>query len=271
MILDIDIDKRRITFVNLYGPNKDDPSFYENLLNRVIRFGNNNVIMVGDRNLLLNPDVDGKNYKHVNNPNSRQKVLKLMNDLNLYDVWREENGDKKTYTWRRKLRSGQIQMGRLDYFLISETLINYTLNEKILPGYRSDHSVISLSLQFTKTPKAKTFWKFNSSLLNNSQYIKEIKTVFSTIKKQYAATPYNLEKIDDIDNETFETTINPQLLLEMLLLESRSKTIAFSSAMKKNEIKIEKKLDSEIKYLENTDPERNFELLKTKKRKNYSH
>ena len=49
--------------------------------------------MVGDRNLLLNPDVDGKNYKHVNNPNSRQKVLKLMSDLNLYDVWREENGD----------------------------------------------------------------------------------------------------------------------------------------------------------------------------------
>ena len=95
--------------------------------------------------------------------------------------------------------------------------------------------------------------------------------MFSNIKKQYAATPYNLEKIDDIDNETFETTINPQLLLEMLLLESRSKTIAFSSAMKKNEIKIEKKLDSEIKYLENTDPERNFELLKTKKRKNYSH
>ena len=51
----------------------------------------------------------------------------------------------------------------------------------------------------------------------------------------------------------------------MLLLESRSKTIAFSSAMKKNEIKIEKNLDSEIKHLENTDPERNFELLKTKK------
>lgn len=93
LILDIDIDKRRLTFVNLYGPNKDDPSFYENLLNRVIRFGNNNVIMVGDRNLLLNPDVDGKNYKHVNYPNSRQKVLKLMSDLNLYDVWREENGD----------------------------------------------------------------------------------------------------------------------------------------------------------------------------------
>ena len=265
LILDMEIDKQKITFVNLYGPNKDDPTFYENLLNRVIRFGNNSVIMVGDWNLLLNPDVDGKNYKHVNNPNSRQKVLKLMSDLNLYDVWREENGDKNAYTWKRKLRPGIIQMGRLDYFLISESLINYTLNEKILPGYRSDHSVISIALQFTKTPKTKTFWKFNSSLLNNPQYIKEIKTVFSDIKKQYAATPYNLEKIDDIDNENFQSTINPQLLLEMLLLESRSKTIAFSSAMKKNEIKIEKTLDSEIKHLETTDKESNFELLKAKK------
>ena len=265
LILDIEIDKQRITFVNLYGPNIDDPSFYDNLRNRVITFGNNNVIIVGDWNLLLNPVVDGTNYKHINNPNARQKVLKLMNDLNLYDVWREENGGKNSYSWRRKLRPGQIQMGRLDYFLISETLLNYTSDEKILPGYRSDHSVVSLALQFTKTPKTKTFWKFNSSLLNNPQYIKEIKTVFSNVKKQYAATPYNIEKIDDIENETFETTINPQLFLEMILLESRSKTIAFSSAIKKNEIKIENNLEAEIKHLENTDQENCFELLKTKK------
>ena len=89
--------------------------------------------------------------------------------------------------------------------------------------------------------------------------------MFSDIKKQYAATPYNLEKIDDIDIETFQSTINPQLLLEMLLLESRSKTITFSSALKKNEIKIEKQQDSEIKHLENIDQESNFELLKAKK------
>ena len=172
--------------------------------------------------------------------NARQKVLKLINGFNLYDVWREENLEKRTYSWKRKLQSSEIQMGRLDFFLISESLINYSLNEKILPGYRSDHSIISLALQFTKTPKSKTFWKFNSTLLNNPNFITEMKNIFLNVKKQYAATPYNLEKIDDIDIETFQSTINPQLLLEMLLLESRSKTIAFSSAMKKNEIKKKK-------------------------------
>ena len=265
LILDIEIDKQRLTLVNLYGPNKDDPSFYEDIKKRVVRLGNNNIIMVGDWNLLLNPEIDGLNYMHINNPNARQKVLKIMSDLNLYDVWREENGEKQTFTWKRKISRGKIQMGRLDYFLISESLINYTLNEKIQPGYRSDHSVVSLSLQFTKTPKTKTFWKFNSSLLNNPQYIKEIKNVFSDVKRQYAATPYNIEVIDEIENETFETTINPQLFLEMLLLESRSKSIAFSSAIRKNDLNVEKTLEAEIKHLENTDPENNFEHLKIKK------
>ena len=221
--------------------------------------------MVGDWNLLLNPDMDGTNYKHTNNPNARQKVLKLINDFNLYDVWREENLEKRTYSWKRKLQSGGIQMGRLDFFLISESLINYSLNEKILPGYRSDHSIISLALQFTKTPKSKTFWKFNSSLLNNPNFITEMKNVFLNVKKQYAATPYNLEKLDDVDNDIFEPIINPQLFLDVILLESRSKTIAFSSAIKKRDINLEKDLENEIKHLENSNLETHFESLKDKK------
>ena len=92
--------------------------------------------MMGHWILLLNPDMDGTNYKHINNPNARQRVLKLINDFNLYDVWREEKLEKRTYSWKRKLQSGEIQMVGLDLFLISESLINYSLNEKILPGYR---------------------------------------------------------------------------------------------------------------------------------------
>ena len=51
----------------------------------------------------------------------------------------------------------------------------------------------------------------------------------------------------------------------MLLLESRSKSIAFSSAIRKNDLNVEKTLEAEIKHLENTDPENNFEHLKIKK------
>ena len=64
LLLDIEIEKHRITLVNLYGPNNDDPNFYENLTNTVLQYGNNNIMMVGDWNLLLDPSIDGVNYKH---------------------------------------------------------------------------------------------------------------------------------------------------------------------------------------------------------------
>ena len=266
LILDIEIEKRRISLVNLYGPNNDDPAFYEKLNSTIGNFGNADIIAVGDWNLLLNPVVDCVNYKHINNPNARLKVLKLMSDLNLYDVWREENEEKRTYTWKRKLQSGLIQMGRLDFFLVSETLINYSSDEHINPGYRSDHSLISLALKFVTTPKAKTFWKFNNSLLKNVNFIKAIKDVISDVKTQYSAIPYIREKIniDNIDNATFETSINPQLFFDVLLLEIRSKTIAFSSTLKKNENNIINNLCLQIKFLEQSDPIGNFELIKTK-------
>ena len=82
-----------------------------------------------------------------------------------------------------------------------------------------------------------------------------------SIKKQYAASPYNLESIDLIENEYFQTVLNPQLFFEILLLELRSKTIAFSSALKRKEIDRVKQLESEITNLDRSDPLGNFEVI----------
>ena len=267
LLLDIEIEKRRITLAVIYGPNKDEPHFYDKLQRDLIKMGNKNIIVTGDFNLLLNPLIDGKNYKHINNPNARQNVLKMMAELDLYDVWREENVDKNIYTWRRKLQSGEIQMGRLDFFLVSGDLITYTKEEKIISGYRTDHSAIQISLIFNPIIKPKTFWKFNNSLLHNIKFITEIKNVINDVKKQYAATPYNLLNINLVENEHFQTTINPQLFFEILLLEIRSKTIAFSSALKKQENRETKELEVEINNLEKSDPTGNYEEVKIKQEK----
>lgn len=264
LLLDICMFNRRITLATIYGPNRDNPSFFEQLEKQLIKFGNHDIILTGDFNLLLDPVIDGLNYKHINNEHSRLKLLQIIANLNLYDVWREENNGIKCFTWKRKLASGEIQMGRLDYFLISESLTHFTREEKIIPGYRSDHSALNISLVFNKTTKSKTFWKFNSSLLKNTHYIKEIKEVIINVKKQYACTPYNLDNISSIDNDIFETTINPQLFFEMLLLEIRSKTIAFASALKKKENDRASNLEKDIAGLELIDPDKNFDLIKIK-------
>ena len=187
-----------------------------------------------------------------------------MSDLSLYDIWRDENQEKYTYTWKRKLQPGLIQMGRLDFFLVSETLVNYSSDETICPGYRSDHSLISIALQFVSTQRANTFWKFNNSLLNNFDFIDEVKHVIKSVKQQYCATPYNLENINNIDNAIFETRINPQLFFDVLLLEIRGKSIAFSSALKKRDVNLINELCSTFKTLEETDPIKNFDLIMSK-------
>ena len=78
-------------------------------------------------------------------------------------------------------------MGRLDFFLMSESLIHFSCNETISPGYRSDHSIIEITLNLCKDIKTRrTFWKFNNSLLYNMDYINEVKQSILKIKEQYA-------------------------------------------------------------------------------------
>ena len=100
--------------------------------------------------------------------------------------------------------------------------------------------------------KGKTYWKFNNSLLTNFDFIKEVKSVILKVKETYAAFPYDRGKINEIDNEFFESIINPQLFLDMLLLELRGKSIAFSAAIRKKEREREACIENQINQLENS-------------------
>ena len=265
ILLDITIDDIQITIVNIYAPNNDSPQFFENLKQLIMKQGNQNVIIVGDWNLLLNPTIDGVNYKHVNNPNAQNKVKQIMNELALYDAWREDYPDQRLYTWTRKVSQNTIQMGRLDFFLISENLYNMHQGVNILPGYRTDHSLITLSLQLSKQTKRSTFWKFNCSLLKHKKYIEEIKQVINENKIKYAVSPYDPNNIETISNEMYQSSINPHLFFEMLLLDIRNKSIAFSTAMKRKENIELRTLNSDIERLERMGHMQNIEQIEKKK------
>ena len=73
----------------------------------------NMVVMAGDLNLILNPEVD---FVNLNNPKARDEVLNMMHEANLIDVWRELHLEKQQFIWRRKATD---QKSRLDFFLIS--------------------------------------------------------------------------------------------------------------------------------------------------------
>ena len=112
LILDMTIFNKRLSLVNIYGPNKDDSSFYENLFKSITEIGNDSYIICGDFNLTLNPNIDCLNYKHINNPKARKIITNTIKENNLFDTFRELHPTLKRYTWRRK---NLLKQSRLDF------------------------------------------------------------------------------------------------------------------------------------------------------------
>ena len=66
IILDVEIMKKRITLVNIYGPSSgDQPDLFNNTSNQIDRMGNQFIIAGGDWNILLTITIDARNYKEL--------------------------------------------------------------------------------------------------------------------------------------------------------------------------------------------------------------
>ena len=88
MFISLTTMDKELLLVNVYGPNRDSPEFYDEMEDHVSEMG---LIMGGDWNLVLDPNMDYCNYKHVNNPLARDRVGDIIFNLDLTDIWRELN------------------------------------------------------------------------------------------------------------------------------------------------------------------------------------
>ena len=183
LLLDLTVHNNRFTLASIYSPNTDNPDFFKTVSEKIAELENKTVIWCGDFNLVLNPQLDYKNYKTINSKNAREKLLDIINEEHLIDPYRDAHPELKMYTWRRKQ---PLQQARLDFFLVTEDLLTSIKKCKIENSYRSDHSPVTLSLSFTEFIKGKPLWKFNNSLLNDIQYINTINKKIHEVKEQYS-------------------------------------------------------------------------------------
>ena len=152
-------------------------------------------------------------------------------NLGLIDIWRLFNPEAKRFTWRQNQPAIHC---RLDFFLVSESSLCDVTHADIVPGFKTDHSMITLNVALHSNPRGKGFWRLNTSLLSEMKYVQEIKT---TIK-----STVNLYK----DN----TSVSPALLWEMIKLKVREKSISYAANKKVATKKHEEKLEREIALLE---------------------
>ena len=144
--MDITVNKQRIHLKNIYGPNNDNPNndnpnndnpnFFSTIWQDLEPFKNDQYIICGDFHLVLNLNLDTKNYLHNNHPKARDKLLEynyrsfrfnrplkeLYPTLNRYTCRNPSDG----FTERISL----IYIPRLYFFLLSNSLVPQV--EKVL-------------------------------------------------------------------------------------------------------------------------------------------
>ena len=248
LLVTLKINESIITLVNIYGPNIDDDSFFVELHNLMIEHGEEPYIIGGDFNTILDPKFDKFPNLTQNHPKCVKVVKDIISDFELIDIWRSLNSTQLKYTWM----SHDCKIGsRIDYFLVSESLVTSVVNCDISFGYKTDHSLISLSLLKSVVKRGPGFWKLNTSLLANKEDVQIIRN-----------------EINAVLHETEYT--DPQKIWEFLKFKVRQKFIQISKQKKRHRQEKLARLESDINDLTNAhNPSNNVQLsndLKCKKR-----
>ena len=262
IMLDIELENCRISLVNIYGPSAGDcPEFFDTIMEKLKEINNEKTILAGDWNCVLDEQIDCKNYVSQNRrPRTREKINEMITYFELNDIWRSSNKEKEQFTWR-KFKT--LKQARLDYFLISESLLTLIDDCKIEMKYKSDHSIISLAIKKKEFVRGKPYWKFNKSLLKDRNFIEIMKNVILKTKKEYCALVYKLDNIESVNDNELVLRISDQLFYEMLLMNMRGKCISYSSYVKKKNTEREKYLLENITLLEKEINNNKLEELET--------
>ena len=160
-----------------------------------------------------------------------KKAKYIIDSLDLVDIWRMLNPDARHFTWRRSCPEIKC---RLDFFLISSSLIPAVTSANVLTGFKSDHSLITLTLMNNSNPRGPGFWKLNASLLADEEYIDLIKKTINEVAKEY-----------ENNNE-----VDATLLWDTMKMKIRSSSLCYARQKKNKMSSKENYLEEKITYLQ---------------------
>ena len=131
----------------------------------------NKKFTIGDYNIALNLDIEAAGYLHINNPNSRDLLIRKMNMCNLVDIWRMCYPMRRQCTFNKK-QTKNYTRAWFDYFLLREN--SKEIIKDVLIGQMcslSDHRPVYLQVSFSIVQKGKVFWRMRNELLTDFELI----------------------------------------------------------------------------------------------------
>lgn len=231
IICDIKANGKMITLCNLYAPNDDKPDFFRDISTYLREFQCDEIIIGGDFNLVLDITKDKRGGRPTTHKNSLKEVKEICETWDVIDIWRTLNPEEERFTWRQK--NPNIQC-RLDFFLASQSLMGNINTADIVPGYKTDHSMITMEITTNFNPRGPGLWKLNTSFLSEDNYVSKIKDIIQQTKDEYANDPY----------------VGPSLLWEMIKLKVRETSLIYARQRKKERTHQEEEIEKNIASLE---------------------
>ena len=168
IIAQIQCEMQKFVIASIYGPNVDDPLFFQALGENLVNMEEENMIVCGDfnfafqygdnRNILASHDLSITAWREV------------CEQLGLGDAWRCHHPNIPGYTWHRT-----VQSSRLDYMFVSQHWLRRASTMNLMPNTFSDHAFIQICIDCTTAVRGPGLWKLNTSLLLDEDIVRELK------------------------------------------------------------------------------------------------
>lgn len=140
------INSLPLTFLNVYGPNSDDPNFYKKVFDLLPDANNSNIIIGGDLNCYLDPYLDRLSTRPPPRILSVQVLNNLLKCRNLVEIWRIQHATDRDYSYYSHVHKSY---SRIDYFLVDSQLISRVIETKYHSILISDHSPLIMAFDLS--------------------------------------------------------------------------------------------------------------------------
>jgi exonuclease III len=186
VLLKVKIQNSMYILCNIYAPTQDHKNDQNNFIvkvkNMLAPYVNENIILSGDFNVCMNPQLDKQDGMSTrgDNVNYRNEVKALLQSMNLTDCFRDLFPTLRRYTWHSRGKSS-----RIDFHFISEHLLNDLFSYNITPGLHSDHSILKIEIGNDSQKRSRGIWKMNIELLHDKEYVKNIKDIIAKCKLEH--------------------------------------------------------------------------------------
>ena len=184
IIIDLIFRGIRCILCNVYAPNDDNDHFFVRMFQDIQSFENSNIIVAGDFNTVFKAADKRGNNSIIRHPKCVQVISDFMETCACVDVWRLRNPNTFKFTWFRK--SPNLIMERLDYILVSSNLTAQICDADIDCSFMSDHGIPHVTFVKPHGAQGPGFWHLDCTLLENTDYVQEVKAIIEDCCNKYS-------------------------------------------------------------------------------------